>query len=129
MEKVKIYQRNYDEHQIYASNKIDVNKYLGEIEEDSTFKVLYRDDEVILTSFEADLDDVDFLKEYVEKDFKDQLKNAEPEEQGLGCSYWVVELCVERQEDNYWGEEVWTVEYAHEYYYWEEFMQNNAPIK
>jgi hypothetical protein len=123
MKKIKIYQRISDDYQIYASAKIESSKYLGEVEEGSTFKVLYRDDIAILTSFEADLDDVKFLEEYVEKDFNDQVANAEPEDQGLGCSYWVVELKVERQEDNYWGEEVWTVEYAHEYYYWEKFMQ------
>lgn len=123
MKKIKIYERRLDG-EILASTKPESHRYLGEVEEGSTFKVLYRDDISILTSFEEDLDDVKFLEEYVEKDFKDQVSNAEPEEQGLGCSYWVAELKVERHEDNYWGDEVWTVEYAHEYYYWEKFMQN-----
>lgn len=123
MKKIQIYERRPDG-EIVASTKPKCSQYLGEVEEGSTFKVLYRDDIAILTSFEADLDDVKFLEEYVEKDFKDQVANAEPADQGYCCSYWVVELKVERQEDNYWGEEVWTVEYAHEYYYWEKFMQN-----
>lgn len=122
MKKIQIYERGLDG-EIFASTKTETHKYLGEVEEGETFKVLYRDDEPLLTSFEANLEDKDFLESYTKKDYDDQLKNAEPEEQGLGCSYYVVELKVEHQEDNYWGDEVWTVEYVNSYYYWEKFMQ------
>ena len=123
MKKIQIYERRLDG-EIIASTKTEVHKYLGVIKEDETFKVLYRDDEPLLTSFEANLEDIDFLESYTKKDYDDQLKNAEPEERGLGCSYYVVEMKVEFQDVNYFGEEIWTVEYVNSYYYWEKFMQN-----
>ena len=43
---------------------------------------------------------------------------------GIGCSYYVVDMKVEFQDVNYFGEEIWTVEYVNSYYYWKKFMQN-----
>ena len=123
MKKIQIYKRRLDG-EIIASTKPEAHKYLGVVKEGETFKVLYRDDEPILTSFEANLEDKDFLESYTKKDYDDQLKNAEPEERGIGCSYYVVDMKVEFQDVNYFGEEIWTVEYVNSYYYWEKFMQN-----
>lgn len=121
MKKIQIYERRLDG-EIIASTKPETHKYIGEVKEGETFKVLFRDDEPILTSFEANLEDKNFLESYTKKDYDDQLKNAEPEENGLGCSYYVVDMKAEFQGVNYFGE-IWTVEYVNSYY-WEKFMQN-----
>lgn len=96
-------------------------KFIGEVEDGKTFKVLYRDDDVLVTSFEADLDDVKFLDEYVEKDFKDEVANYDADGTGLGCIYTVDEWRLERDK-NYWGEDVWHVEWVREY--WNKNIKN-----
>ena len=98
MNKIKIYERCDGE--IIASTKPEAHNYIGEVKEGETFKVLLRDDILLLTSFEANLDDVNFLNEYVEKDFRDEVSNAEPEDEGIKCDYQVLELKVGCQADD-----------------------------
>ena len=116
MKKIQIYERGFDG-EIIASTKPEAHKYLGEVKEGETFKVLFRDDMLLLTSFEANLDDVNFLDEYVEKDFRDEVSNAEPEDKGIKCDYQVVELKVECQADDVWTVEIVKIS-------WEEVMNN-----